>query len=303
MELRHLRYFVAVAETLHFGRAAEALGISQPPLSQQVQALEEEIGARLFERTNRRVALTEAGRLFLGEARQILERSERAALLARRAHLGEVGELKVGFTASAPFTSTITRSLFAFRQAYPDVHLSLLEGSSGEVVEGLTERSLQVGVIRPFVLPEHIRSVELFRDPLVAVMRADHPLAQGSEEGLSMADLAGEPFVFFPRSYRTGLNDQLLDLASRAGFVPHIAQEASEAMTIIGLVAAGMGVSMLPASFRRTRVDGVVYRTLLDEGATSAIWLVMREDERSPQARAFVELVTREAAALQARSG
>lgn len=293
MELRHLRYFIAVAEELHFGRAAEALGISQPPLSQQIQALEEEIGARLLERTNRRVALTEAGRLFLDEARQVLARVDRAVLLARRAHQGELGELRIGFTASAPFTSTIPRSIHAFRQAYPEVHLDLQEMSSRQVVEALQEERLHVGVIRSFALPDSLEAVELFSEPLVAILRADHPLAAESVDGLAMAALAEEPFVFFPRSYGTGLYDQLQALARQAGFTPRIAQEAGEAMTIIGLVAAGLGVSMLPGSFRRTRVDGVVYRTLVDPGASSSVLLVRRRGERAPAALAFIELVTR----------
>ncbi|HGP4167105.1 TPA: LysR family transcriptional regulator [Pseudomonas aeruginosa] len=243
MELRHLRYFIAVAEELHFGRAAERLGISQPPLSQQIQALEEEIGARLFERTNRRVELTDAGRLFLDESRQVLAQVDKALL----------------------------------------------------------EESLQVGVIRPLALPDAVHWVELFREPLVAVLRADHPLAAGSEDGLAIAALAEEPFVFFPRSYGTGLYDQVIALTRQAGFSPRIAQEASEAMTIIGLVSAGLGVSILPASFRRTRVDGVVYRTLSDPEATTAVWLVRRQNEGSPLALSFIDLVTREAASLRRR--
>ncbi|WP_374439655.1 LysR family transcriptional regulator [Pseudomonas panipatensis] len=300
MELRHLRYFIAVAEELHFGRAAQLLGISQPPLSQQIQALEEEVGALLLERTNRRVALTEAGRLFLDESRQVLAQVDRAVLLARRAHQGELGELRIGFTASAPFTSTIPRSIHAFRQAYPEVHLDLQEMSSRQVVEALQEERLQVGVIRSFALPESLVAVELFSEPLVAVLRDDHPLARDSIDGLEIAALAGEPFVFFPRSYGTGLYDQLLALARLAGFSPRIAQEAGEAMTIIGLVAAGLGVSMLPASFRRTRVDGVAYRTLLDPGASSSVWLVRRRSESSPAALAFIDLLTREVAQLRA---
>lgn len=301
MELRHLRYFIAVAEELHFGRAAERLGISQPPLSQQIQALEEEIGARLFERTNRRVELTDAGRLFLDESRQVLAQVDKAVLLARRAHLGELGELKIGFTSSAPFTSTIPSSIHAFRKAYPDVHLDLQEMSSRQVLKALLEESLQVGVIRPLALPDAVHWVELFREPLVAVLRADHPLAAGSEDGLAIAALAEEPFVFFPRSYGTGLYDQVIALTRQAGFSPRIAQEASEAMTIIGLVSAGLGVSILPASFRRTRVDGVVYRTLSDPEATTAVWLVRRQDEGSPLALSFIDLVTREAASLRRR--
>ncbi|HBN9818356.1 LysR family transcriptional regulator [Pseudomonas aeruginosa] len=299
MELRHLRYFIAVAEELHFGRAAERLGISQPPLSQQIQALEEEIGARLFERTNRRVELTDAGRLFLDESRQVLAQVDKAVLLARRAHLGELGELKIGFTSSAPFTSTIPSSIHAFRKAYPDVHLDLQEMSSRQVLKALLEESLQVGVIRPLALPDAVHWVELFREPLVAVLRADHPLAAGSEDGLAIAALAEEPFVFFPRSYGTGLYDQVIALTRQAGFSPRIAQEASEAMTIIGLVSAGLGVSILPASFRRTRVDGVVYRTLSDPEATTAVWLVRRQNEGSPLALSFIDLVTREAASLR----
>lgn len=301
MELRHLRYFIAVAEELHFGRAAERLGISQPPLSQQIQALEEEIGARLFERTNRRVELTDAGRLFLDESRQVLAQVDKAVLLARRAHLGELGELKIGFTSSAPFTSTMPSSIHAFRKAYPDVHLDLQEMSSRQVLKALLEESLQVGVIRPLALPDAVHWVELFREPLVAVLRADHPLAAGSEDGLAIAALAEEPFVFFPRSYGTGLYDQVITLTRQAGFSPRIAQEASEAMTIIGLVSAGLGVSILPASFRRTRVDGVVYRTLSDPEATTAVWLVRRQNEGSPLALSFIDLVTREAASLRRR--
>jgi DNA-binding transcriptional LysR family regulator len=301
VELRHLRYFIAVAEELHFGRAAERLGISQPPLSQQIQALEEEIGARLFERTNRRVELTDAGRLFLDESRQVLAQVDKAVLLARRAHLGELGELKIGFTSSAPFTSTIPSSIHAFRKAYPDVHLDLQEMSSRQVLKALLEESLQVGVIRPLALPDAVHWVELFREPLVAVLRADHPLAAGSEDGLAIAALAEEPFVFFPRSYGTGLYDQVIALTRQAGFSPRIAQEASEAMTIIGLVSAGLGVSILPASFRRTRVDGVVYRTLSDPEATTAVWLVRRQNEGSPLALSFIDLVTREAASLRRR--
>lgn len=288
-------------EELHFGRAAERLGISQPPLSQQIQALEEEIGARLFERTNRRVELTDAGRLFLDESRQVLAQVDKAVLLARRAHLGELGELKIGFTSSAPFTSTIPSSIHAFRKAYPDVHLDLQEMSSRQVLKALLEESLQVGVIRPLALPDAVHWVELFREPLVAVLRADHPLAAGSEDGLAIAALAEEPFVFFPRSYGTGLYDQVIALTRQAGFSPRIAQEASEAMTIIGLVSAGLGVSILPASFRRTRVDGVVYRTLSDPEATTAVWLVRRQNEGSPLALSFIDLVTREAASLRRR--
>ncbi|WP_219063556.1 LysR family transcriptional regulator [Pseudomonas sp. UMAB-08] len=298
MELRHLRYFIAVAEELHFGRAAQVLGISQPPLSQQIQALEQEIGARLFERTNRRVELSEAGRLFLAEARLVLAQVDKAADVARRAQLGQLGELKIGFTSSAPFNSSIPQAIFAFRQAFPAVHLALQEMSSKEVAEALVDESVQVGIMRPLPLPESLVAVELFREPLVAIIRADHPLAVGSEEGLQLSALAAEPFVFFPRSYGSGLYAQLINLAREAGFSPLITQEAGEPMTIIGLVAAGLGVTVLPASYQRMRIDGVVYRTLLDAEANTAVWLVQRRDQHSPMAKAFVELLTKQAVAL-----
>lgn len=291
MELRHLRYFIAVAEELHFGRAAQMLGISQPPLSQQIQALEQQLGTRLFERTNRRVELSETGRLFLDEARQVLAQVDKAADVARRAQLGELGELKIGFTASAPFTSRIPKAIFAFRQAYPDVHLALQEMTSQEVVACLEARTIRVGIMRPLPLPDALTSVELLNEPLVAIMRSDHPLAADSKDGLFMAALAMEPFVFFPRGYGSGIYAQILGLAREAGFSPLITQEAGEVMTIIGLVAAGLGVTVLPASYQRMHIEGVVYRTLLDPGATSAIWLTQRKDEHSPMARAFMELV------------
>lgn len=295
MELRHLRYFIAVAEELHFGRAAQVLGISQPPLSQQIQALEHEVGARLFERTNRRVELSEAGRLFLQEARLVLAQVDKAADVARRAQLGELGELKIGFTSSAPFNSSIPQAIFAFRQAFPAVHLNLQEMSSTEVAESLVDESIQVGLMRPLPLPDSLSVVELMREPLVAVLNAGHPLVEGSERGLHLAQLAQEPFVFFPRTYGSGLYAQLLNLARDAGFSPHFAQEAGEAMTIIGLVAAGLGVSVLPASYQRIRIDGVVYRTLLDPEAVTAVWLVQRKGAQTPMAKAFVELLTRKA--------
>ncbi|MDH1264874.1 LysR family transcriptional regulator [Pseudomonas sp. GD03944] len=299
MELRHLRYFVAVAEELHFGRAAELLGISQPPLSQQIQALEQELGVRLFERSNRHVALTDAGRLFLEETRQTLAQVSHSVDVVRRAEQGEIGELQIGFTASAPFVSIIPRAVFAFRQAFPAVHLNLQEMTSSEVSQALMERKLQIGMIRPLELPAELDAVELLREPLMALLHADHPLAGDEDRGLALAELADEPFVFFPRSYGTGLYGQLLGLARQAGFSPRVTQEAHEALTIIGLVAAGLGVSVLPSSFRRVRIDGVVFRTLLDADATTAVWLVKRRQERSPLAQAFIDLLTREVQAMK----
>nr|BFE92079.1 hypothetical protein GCM10020185_26150 [Pseudomonas brassicacearum subsp. brassicacearum] len=172
------------------------------------------------------------------------------------------------------------------------MHLNLREMSSTQVADALVDEEIEVGIMRPLPLPDSLVEIELSREPLVAVLSAKHPLAQGNEDGLFLSALAQEPFVFFPRSYGSGLYAQLLNLARDAGFSPHFAQEAGEAMTIIGLVAAGLGVSVLPASYQRMRIDGVVYRPLLDPAAVSAVWLVQRKDQRSPMAKAFVALLT-----------
>ena len=195
--------------------------------------------------------------------------------------------------------SIIPRAVFAFRQAFPAVHLDLQEMTSSQVCQALMEKKLQIGMIRPLELPGELDAVELLREPLVALLHAGHPLAGEQDGGLALAELADQPFVFFPRSYGTGLYAQLFSLARQAGFTPRITQEAHEALTIIGLVAAGLGVSVLPASFRRIRIDGVVFRTLTDTDATTAVWLVKRRQERSPLAQAFIDLLTREVQALK----
>ncbi|GGJ99199.1 LysR substrate-binding domain-containing protein [Pseudomonas matsuisoli] len=295
MELRHLRYFIAVAEELHFGRAAERLNISQPPLSQQIQLLEADLGVRLLERTKRRVALTQAGQLYLEQARLALQQVDKAAEVARRAQRGEVGALRMGFTPSAPFTTVIPRSLLAFRRAYPMVHLDLEEMNSRSVVEALLADKAEVGVIRPIDLPAQITALPLFHEPLVAVLNADHPLGHEGDAPLSLSALANEAFVFFPRGFGTGLFDQLMTLAGQAGFTPKISQEVGDSLTIIGLVAAGLGVSVLPASYRCIAIENVVYRPLTDPGAVTSVLLVRRAADASPVVSAFVDIVSEEA--------
>ena len=293
IELRHLRYFVAVADTLHFGKAAERLGMSQPPLSQQIRQLEDTVGARLLTRTNRRVALTEPGRVFLQEAREILARIDRAVDLAQRAQRGELGELRIGFTRTTPLSQDIPAAIFAFRQRFPAVHLQLEEMNSLQQIDALLERRLQVGILRPGILPPSLLSKCLFRDPLVAVMRSDHPaLKRVRPRGkLSTKALAQEPFVMFARSAGAGVHEHVIALCREAGFAPRISQEAREASTIIGLVAAGFGVSILPQSCDHIHVEGVSYVPLDEANAMSEIHVVYREDERSPLVPRFVQLL------------
>jgi len=293
IELRHLRYFIAVAEELHFRRAAERLGMSQPPLSQQIRQLEDAIGARLLVRTNRRVALSEAGKLFLVEARDILDRADRAIDLARRAQRGETGELRVGFTRSTPLSEHIPRTIFAFRQQLPFVQLQLEEMNTLQQIDALLQRRLQIGIVRGTALPDALESKRLFRDPLVAVLRSDHALLAGrtARRKLKTTALAHEPFVLFARAAGAGIHDHVLTLCRNAGFTPRVAQEAREASTIVGLVSAGLGVSILPASCEHIRVDHVSYVPLADPAAMSEIHVVRRRDERSPLVAQFTRLL------------
>ncbi|NIY46376.1 LysR family transcriptional regulator [Cedecea colo] len=272
IELRHLRYFVAVAEELHFGRAAARLRISQPPLSQQIQILEQQIGARLLARTNRSVNLTAAGQQFLTDARQILGQVEAAAARAERLHHGETGELRIGFTSSAPFIKSVSDSLSTFRKRYPDVHIQMREINTRQQITPLNDGELELGLMRNTRLPDTLAWKLVLREPLRAIVHRDHPLA--AYASISLHDLAHEPFVFFDPHVGTGLYDEILGLLHRFNISPYITQEVGEAMTIIGLVSAGLGVSILPASFQRVRLSDVVWLPLQEQEAQSEMWLV-----------------------------
>jgi DNA-binding transcriptional LysR family regulator len=291
MELRHLRYFVVLAEELHFSRAAQRLGISQPPLSQQIRALEADLKAPLFERTNRRVELTEAGRALLIEARATLDQAERAAAVVGQAQRGQIGELRIGFAPSAPLIAPFTATLLAFRKAAPGVRLVLDDQVSTQQIEALLERRLHIGVVRsPAMpdLPDALTAIELHREPLAVFLPADHVLAR--PRAVPLKALAGEPFVFFPRTHGTSLHDQVHALCRRAGFVPRIAQEARANATILALVAVGLGVSILPQSLSGIAVANVACRALSPAGVPTSMWLVHRRQDQSPIAATFVEL-------------
>jgi DNA-binding transcriptional LysR family regulator len=293
IELRHLRYFIAVADELHFSRAAERLGMSQPPLSQQIRDLESLLGLRLLRRTNRRVELTDAGRVYLEAARDIVARVDQAADRARRAERGEIGELHVAFTRSTPLIERFPRAIRAFRDAYPDVRLELVERNTLQQVGCLLDGRQHVGLLRGGTLPPTLVSHKLVDDPLVAVLRADHPLARRRRARLRMHELADERFVVFSRDAGTGVHDQLLSMCRHAGFTPRIAQEAGESSTMIGLVAAGLGVAVLPDSLRHVRVDGVAYVAIDSPDAASALHVAHRRDDPSPLVKAFTALMLR----------
>ncbi len=290
MEMRQLRYFIAVAEELHFTRAAERLHIGQPPLSHAIQMLEASVGALLFERTKRWVRLTEAGKLFLADARRILALAEQATDSARRAQRGEAGELRIGFTFSTPLTPLFASVINRYRQQFPAVSLTLLEMATLPQLDALTLRTLDLGFIRPpdSALAPGIALTVLREEALVAVLPDDSPLAR--KTAISMRELEELPFVMYPESVGTGIHPQIFRLCRAAGFVPRIGMMAGEASTIIGLVAAGCGVSVLPAAFDRIRMDGVCYRPILDKAATTTLLLAQRKGETAPLVEAFVRL-------------
>ncbi len=286
IELRHLRYFIAVAEELHFGRAAARLNISQPPLSQQIQILEQQVGARLLARTNRSVSLTAAGKQFLADSRQVVSLVNDAAARAERLHLGETGELRLGFTSSAPFISAVSHTLSTFRRHYPDVHIQTREINTREQIVPLNEGSLDLGLMRNTQLPDTLAWEVILREPLMAMIPRDHPLA--AQPSVTLAELAQEPFVFFDPHVGTGLYDDILGLMRRYGLSPVITQEVGEAMTIIGLVAAGLGVSILPASFKRVQLNEMRWVAIAEEDAVSEMWLVWpKHHELSNAAQRF----------------
>jgi len=288
MELRHLRYFIAVAEELHFGRAAERLCIAQPPLSQQIQQLERELGFRLFDRTQRHVELTAAGELMLEEAREALAGLERAAAAGRRVARGEVGWIGIGFVGTATY-EFLPAALSAFRALHPEVELVLRELVSAKQVQALRDRRIHVGLARPGIVEQGIVSIPLYREALVAALPTRHPLAQ--RERLTLADFADEPFILFPRYPKPSYADFLISLCEGVGFSPLVVQEAAEIHTAISLVAAGLGVTLVPASVQSAHREGIAYRSFADPQPTTELNAIHRTGETSPLVSAFLKTI------------
>lgn len=276
-ELRHLRYFVAVAEELHFGRAAERLHMSQPPLSMQIQALERSLGVQLLVRTQRQVSLTRAGEAFLRESRQILSRLEAAGRLARRVSRGEVGELAVGFVSSADY-NVLPPLLREFRQRAPEVRLTLHESTTDRQLESLVQGRLDVGFVLPPVEDPRIAYRALHREPLLAALPSAHALAR-RRGPVPMARLADQPFILFPRELAPGLYDDIVSFCRSAGFSPRVEQEAVQMQTIVSLVSADMGVALIPASLVHLGRTGVTYKPLREAAPLTEIGIAWRRDD------------------------
>ena len=291
MELRHLRYFVAVAEELHFGRAAKRLHMSQPPLSLQIRALEDELGTRLFERTNRRVVLTKAGSAFLEEAHAILESVAAASRRAAQVARGASGHLSIGFTGSAPF-STMPSLLARFCRAWPDVSLALEQMTTMAQLEALSAGRLDIGFAYPApseLPPRGLVGRPADRQPLLVALSSGHRLATcGTVE---IAALRDEPFILPPRRIGSGLYDKIQDLCFRAGFAPRVVMEAHEISTIMTLAAVGIGVSLVFAGMRRTGIAGLSFVDIADEEAFADLLLVTREGQAAPTVQNFIGLL------------
>jgi DNA-binding transcriptional LysR family regulator len=293
MELRQLRYFVAVAEELHFRRAAARLHMSQPPLSQQIRLLEEELGCRLLVRTRRRVELTPAGEAFLRDARIVLADLDAAVATARRIEAGQTGRLRISFVGSA-LVSLLPGIVQRFRDARPHVEVQLRERSTVEQVHALASGAVDVGLLPLPIDETGLRVEALMRERMIAALPAGHPLARLKR--ISLARLAEEPFVLFPRAQAPGFHDRIITSLTATGSPPRVVQEAAEMQTIVGLVATGIGVSLVPASVEHLALQGVAYRPVTG-GPSVDLAAVTREDEESPVVAAFLAI------AREAREG
>lgn len=287
MELRHVRYFVAVAEELHFGQAARRTHVAQPALSKQVRSLELELGVELLDRRKRGVRLTDAGKAFLEKAYLILDRVGEAEQAAVRASRGEVGQLTVGFSGMSLY-SILPETVRAFGERFPGVELTLQEQCTRTLTEGLLSASFDVGFLHPPVTTDALVLHKVWSEPLIAALPQGHPLS-GREE-VSVADLAEDPFVLFPRNECPEHYDEIVALCRVAGFSPKVTHETALPQTVIGLVAAGVGVSLVWESMRDLKRPGVVYSRLTDPAPRMATAVAWRRDNHSPVLRAFVDV-------------
>lgn len=288
LELRHLRYFVTVAEELHFGRAARRLGIAQPPLSQQIQRLEQVLGMRLFERTSRRVQLTDGGTTLLAEARRVLAAATEAMEATRRAGRGELGELRVAFAATVMFLA-LPEVIREFRGRYPGVHLDLREMPTGPQLAALKAGEIDIGFVREPRPDPDLEIVTVMREPLRIAVNKSHPLA--ARPTIAVRHLAEEPFVLFPEELAPGLHAQVMGLCRAAGFTPRVVEESRELYTSVSLVEAGIGVSILPASVEKLGWRGVRYRAIPSAMAETRIAAAWRRDRVRPVVQAFMQVV------------
>jgi DNA-binding transcriptional LysR family regulator len=302
MELRHLRYFLAVAEELNFTRAAKRLHIAQPPLTQQIKALEAEMGVALFDRSAYRIALTDAGRTFAAEAARILGDVRGAVLAAKRAARGTAGHVRVGFTESASFNPLVPSTFREFRSRYPDIEVSLEERQSTELAAALRDRRLDAAFVRPpLKTNEGLTFVLLEEEDMVVALPAGHPLARRTS--LDLPQLANEMFILYPRSAKPGLADAIVAACERAGFSPKVEQYAPQLSSTVNLVSASLGISIVPKSMRGLQPHAVSYVPLRGGDVKALLGIAHRTGESSRAVLQFIEMASRKPQGVSGASG
>lgn len=291
IDLRRLHAFVALAEEGHVTRAAERLGMQQPPLTRLLQGLEAELGTRLMHRLPRGVTPTEAGKALLVEARVLIARADRVPEIVQRAARGEAGTLAVGFTSSASVHPFVTAVLRAFRETVPGVAMTLEEAGTSELIDALRQERLDAAFVRSPAHGDGLQVDPVLDEPMVAALPAGHPLA--AEDGpLALSALATEALILYRRSSGPGLYDAIVTACREQGFTPLVGQEAPRLPATLSLVAAGIGISIVPASMQRLGGDGLAYRLLSQCGTLSApLHLVTRRAHPSPAVTRFRKLV------------
>jgi DNA-binding transcriptional LysR family regulator len=288
MELRHLRYFVAVAEELHFSRAAERLHISPPSLTEQIRDLERELGAVLFTRTKRNVTLTDAGTRFLEEARTTLRQAEHAAHVAKLAGRGEMGRIEIGYASSAACSGLVTSAVAEYRRTHPLVTLSLSSMQAARQLDQLTEGRLDVGFLRtPSRYPVGIASVIIARQSIVIALPSDHKFAKS--RSVSAAMLAEERFLAPTFETEIGLYPHTAAVGQQGNFVARIVDRIPDLFTTVTLVAAGIGIAVVPQSCSCLQIPGVVYKPLSHPTEPVELAAAFRRDERAPAVKAFIQ--------------
>jgi DNA-binding transcriptional LysR family regulator len=297
IDLRHLRYFLAVAEELHFGHAAMRLHMAQPPLSQQIRRLEQEIGCPLFLRSSRSVKLTPAGKALIERARRTLQKVDDDMEAVRSVARGEVGVLKIGFVGSAMLTR-LPSILDRYRRMYSRVQLHLNELHTSQLIDALREGSADVALARDTGAMEDLQVEHAFVEPFVAVVPKKHPLA--ARTSIAISRLRDEPFVWFPRSAGNYAWENAIGVLEQQGFHPRIVQEAPQWLTLVRLVGAGFGVTIGPASVAQIASPEVVCRKLSPSGGSTSIDLVYRMKEPGPLVKAFCDLVRSSRSSLRA---
>jgi DNA-binding transcriptional LysR family regulator len=289
MDLRHLRYFVAVAEEGHFGRAAQRLHIVQPALSMQIRSLEDEIGGALFARTSRKVGLTQAGELLLVEARRTLAQAERTKDIVQRSMRGEIGSVRVGFAGNAVFTGKLTDDLRAFHRTYPDAQLELCEMAPHLQPDAILSGHLDLGYCPNlnFAFDPQLRTENIGTWPMVVAMASDHPFA--ARKRIAVTSLAAEPLIL----YAADADDEgpLEMLRMQISTEPKVAYRVSNSLSVLALVAAGLGLALVPESLTGIAVPNLVYRKLADNKLVTNLTLISRLDETGGSTLAFLKLV------------